>query len=118
VIAPITVAGSHTLSTDFQAPWGIAVKASGPSGVLAISGMATAVGASAGSNATVMDVYGTGTEVLLSGSVTLADARDNDVTDGPPVTVIDNGASADDITVVVPGAPAPARFARVKITIP
>ncbi len=37
---------------------------------------------------------------------------------GPPVTVVDNGASPDDITVIVPGAPAQKKFARVRITIP
>ena len=42
----------------------------------------------------------------------------NDETAGPPVTVLDNGTSPDSITVIVPGAPEPKKFARVKIVIP
>jgi hypothetical protein len=37
---------------------------------------------------------------------------------GPSVIVVANGASPDDITVIVPGAPAQKKFARVWITIP
>jgi uncharacterized protein YcsI (UPF0317 family) len=37
---------------------------------------------------------------------------------GPPVTVVDNGASPDDIAGVVSGPPAAKQFARVRITIP
>lgn len=37
---------------------------------------------------------------------------------GPPVTVVDGGNNPDQITVVVPGAPAQRKFARVKIAIP
>ena len=37
---------------------------------------------------------------------------------GPPLTVAENGTAADDITVVIPSAGAPKKFARVRITIP
>ncbi len=37
---------------------------------------------------------------------------------GPPVTVVENGTDADDITVVVASAGAAQRFARVRIAIP
>jgi fibronectin-binding autotransporter adhesin len=42
----------------------------------------------------------------------------NDAIAGPPITVVDNGTAPDSITVIVPGAPDPRKFARVKITIP
>ena len=41
-----------------------------------------------------------------------------DAITGPPVTVIDNGADPDSITVVIPAAGAPKKFARVQIAIP
>jgi hypothetical protein len=37
---------------------------------------------------------------------------------GPPVTVVDNGTDPDAITVVVPAAGDPRKFARVSIAIP
>ena len=37
---------------------------------------------------------------------------------GPPLTVAENGTAADDITVVIPSAGAPKKFARVRIAIP
>ena len=42
----------------------------------------------------------------------------NDAITGPPITVVDNGTSPDSVTVIVPGAPDPKKFARVKIVIP
>lgn len=39
-------------------------------------------------------------------------------TTGPPVTVVENGTAADDITIVIPRAAAAAKFARVRILIP
>ena len=38
-------------------------------------------------------------------------------TAGPPVTVVENGTAPDDITVIVPGPPATAKFARVRIDL-
>jgi len=37
---------------------------------------------------------------------------------GPPVTVVENGISADDVTVVIPANGDPKKFARVRISIP
>lgn len=37
---------------------------------------------------------------------------------GPPVTVVENGAAADDVTVALPTAGNPERFARLKVEIP
>jgi hypothetical protein len=42
----------------------------------------------------------------------------NDAITGPPVTVIDNAADPDSITVLIPAAGAPKKFARVQIAIP
>jgi autotransporter-associated beta strand protein len=42
----------------------------------------------------------------------------NDAITGPPVTVIDNAADPDSITVLIPAAGAPQKFARVQIAIP
>ena len=42
----------------------------------------------------------------------------NDAIAGPPVTVVDNGTAADDVTVVVASGGSPKKFARVKIEIP
>ncbi|MES2659619.1 MAG: Ig-like domain-containing protein [Verrucomicrobiota bacterium] len=42
----------------------------------------------------------------------------NSAISGPPLTVVENGTSADDITVVIPANGDPAKFARVRITIP
>ena len=83
-VAPITVSGSHTISANFQAAYGIAVTGGGSA---TLSGTATAVGASAGGNAVVMDVYGTGTELVLGGSVTLAASRDTHVMNNGKMTI-------------------------------
>ncbi len=37
---------------------------------------------------------------------------------GPPLTVVENGTAADDITVVIPSNGDPKKFARVRIWIP
>jgi len=42
----------------------------------------------------------------------------NSATTGPPITVVDNGPAADDITVVIPSNGQPRKFARVRIAIP
>ncbi len=45
--------------------------------------------------------------VLTNGAIT-----------GPPLTVVENGTAADDVTVVIASAGAPRKFARLRITIP
>jgi len=42
----------------------------------------------------------------------------NDAISGPPLTVVEHGAAADDVTVVIPSDGTPAKFARLRITIP
>lgn len=42
----------------------------------------------------------------------------NDSVTGPPLTVVENGTAADDITVTIPADGAPRKFARVRIVIP
>jgi len=42
----------------------------------------------------------------------------NDAIIGPPLTIVANGAAADDITLTMPSAGVPRKFARLRITIP
>ncbi|MCX6880838.1 MAG: autotransporter-associated beta strand repeat-containing protein [Verrucomicrobia bacterium] len=84
LIAPITVAGSHTISAGFTAARGMAVTGGGK---LTLSGTAAGLGGSAGDMGLGVDVYGTGTELVIGGSVALADRRDTHVVNNGKLTI-------------------------------
>lgn len=85
LIAPVTVSGSHTISAAIEAPRGMEISSPGPAGVLTLSGTSTAIGGTAANGAYVMDIQGT--EVVLSGSMTLANNRSSQVVGNAKLTI-------------------------------